>query len=40
MVNPLKAVGEAIDDGIKIVIGAIILVLCLIILGIVLSIPH
>jgi hypothetical protein len=40
MVNPMRAVGNAINDGIEIVVGAIILVICLIILGAVLSIPH
>lgn len=40
MANPIRAAGRAINDGINLVIGAIILTLCLIVLGIVLSIPH
>jgi CHASE3 domain sensor protein len=40
MSNPLQAVGNAINDGISIVVGAIILILCLIVLGAVLSIAH
>jgi hypothetical protein len=38
--NPLKAIGDGIDAGIQLVVGATILVLCLIVLGLILSIPH
>jgi hypothetical protein len=38
--NPLRAIGDGIDAGIQLVVGAIILVLCIFILGAILSIPH
>jgi len=40
MSNPLRAIGDGINDAISIIAGAIVLVLCIIILGFVLSIPH
>jgi hypothetical protein len=40
LTNPLKAIGDGIDAGIKLVAGIIVLVLCLYVLKLILSIPH